>query len=293
MKTKSLLLLVVAGACGLVAAFAAAQHIAGNQSEAPAGPVEERKAVVVATADLEAGATIKAENLRVVQLPTKDLPEGTFTAPAEITGQALRFPVFKGEPVLNAKLGRGLQFLANELPEGMKACTMRIPDEENRMKGLINPGNHVDVYFSPMKPDLSTSSVILLLQNIKVLAVGERIEGDDSELHESKLSKSFSTENYTLLVTPLQNKRIVAATYKGGKFRLVLRGKGDLSQESLDEARIDRFLGLNDPVESSVASSKYEPEPEAERWEVDYLKGPDQSKDIVDISEGRRSSAKQ
>ena len=71
--------------------------------------------------------------------------------------------------------------MASELPEGMKACTVKITDEENSMKGLIKPGNHVDAFWLPMKADLSTTSVQLLLQNVKVLAVGERIEGDDLE----------------------------------------------------------------------------------------------------------------
>jgi Flp pilus assembly protein CpaB len=82
MKAKSLLLLVVAGGCGLVAAIAAAQHLAGNQTTAPVAPPEDHKNVVVAIADIE--------------------------------------------PVLTGKLGRGLQYLANELPQGMKACTSEI-----------------------------------------------------------------------------------------------------------------------------------------------------------------------
>jgi pilus assembly protein CpaB len=292
MKTKSLLLLVVAGGCGLVAAIAAAQHLAGNQIVAPTPPSEEQKAVVVATADVEAGATIKAEMLRVVQMPTKDLPEGTYSAVASLTGQSLRYPVFKGEPVLAGKLGRGLYNLSTELPQGMKACTVRITDEENSMKGLIKPGNHVDAFWLPMKADLSTSSVQLLLQNVKVLAVGERIEGDDLEAQDARTGKSYSTENYTLLVNSQQNKRVIAAGAKGGKFRLVLRRKNDDSLEELDEKALDQRLGILPPENVASAEPQIESEPEPETWEVEYIKGGDQSKEEVNLSEGRRSSAK-
>jgi pilus assembly protein CpaB len=289
MKTKSLLLLVVAGGCGLVAAIAAAQHLAGNQPVIPVAPTEEHKSVVVATMDIEAGAMIKGEMLRVIQLPAKDLPEGTYAAVAELTGQPLRYPVFKGEPVLAVKLGRGFQSLTNDLPEGMKACTVRITDEENSMKGLIKPGNHVDAFWLPMKPDLSTSSVQLLLQNIRVLAVGERIEGDDLDVQERR--SPTNETNFTLLVTPQQNKRVIAAAAKGGKFRLVLRRKGDNTLEELDEKSLDQKLGLTPADDSSFESG--EPEVETERWEVVIDRGPEQTTEVINVSEGKRPSAKQ
>jgi Flp pilus assembly protein CpaB len=202
--------------------------------------------------------------------------------------------VFKGEPVLVGKLGRGLQYLANELPEGMKACTVKITDEENSMKGLIKPGNHVDCFWLPMKPDLSTTSVVQLLQNVKVLAVGERIEGDDPELDAvSRLAKSANESNYTLLVDTMQNKRVIAATFKGGKFRLVLRGRGDNSIdnsiEEMDQQRLDEFLGLRKPDGSIDADTESLP---LAGWEVEYTKGPDQSSEVLNVSESRRSSAK-
>jgi pilus assembly protein CpaB len=291
MKTKSLLLLVVAGGCGLVAAIAAAQHLAGNQPIVPVAPAEEHKAVVVATADIDAGTTLKADMLRVAQLPTKDLPEGTFTAVAELTGQPLRYPVFKGEPVLTGKLGRGLQFLANELPQGMKACTVKITDEENSMKGLIKPGNHVDAFWLPMKPDLTTSSVQLLLQNVKVLAVGERIEGDDIETQQ-RGNPSANEMNFTLLVTSAQNKRVIAAAAKGGKFRLVLRRKGDDSLEELDEVSLDRKLGLAKDPADDLSTEEVEQEPAPETWEVDIIRGAEQTTEFVNLSEVQRSSSK-
>lgn len=289
MKTKSLLLLVVAGACGLVAAFAAAQHLAGNQTPVPIAPSEEQRNVVIAVADVEAGVSLKADMLRVVPKPVKDLPDGTFTAVAELTGQPLRYPVFKGEPVLAGKVGRSLESLATDLPEGMKACTVRISDEENSMRGLIKPGNHVDVFWLPMKSDLSSSSVMLLLQNVKVLAVGERIEGDNEAL-DARANKSYATENFTLLVDSRQNKRVIAATSKGGKFRLVLRRRGDNSLEESDEARLDKILSI-DPSEEIVATDVHV-ESEPLTWEVEYLNGGEQKIDRINMSEGRHSSAK-
>src|SRR5262249_2355406 len=146
-------------------------------------PAPARKAVVVAVEDQDAGTQLKPEMLKVVEMAEADLPEGAFSDSSEVTGQTLRYPIFKGEPVLAAKLGgeRTLAALTRNLPEGMKAYTVKVSEEDGGMRGLINPGNHVDVLWLPMRADSASGSVRNLLQNVRVLAVGQRIDTDESE----------------------------------------------------------------------------------------------------------------
>ena len=293
MKPRSLILLLVASGCGLVAALATAQHLAGNNSQQPSIPGEPTRAVVVADTEIEAGIQLKAEMLRVVELPAKDLPDGTFAAVAELTGQTLRYPVFKGEPVLTGKLGRGLSALARELPEGMKACTVRVEGQDAQMTGLINPGDHVDVHWLTLKSDLASTSVRLLLQNIRVLAVGQRTDLDESDSIESKNSRGQSSENYTLLVQPIQNKRLLAAMSKGGKFRLTLRGKTDRTVEELDENSLDILLGLVPAPEGpTVVVTHPEATTEGDNYDIEYYKGNEISVETLTVSEGQRSASK-
>src|SRR6266705_6399794 len=97
MKPKSLMLLFVAGACGLVAAFAIMQHLSATPVLPQGPPPEARKSVIVAVDDYEAGTVLKPEMLKKVEMPEQGLPAGTASDPAELTGQTLRTQVYKGE----------------------------------------------------------------------------------------------------------------------------------------------------------------------------------------------------
>jgi len=288
MKPKSLLLLFVAGACGLIAAVFTAQHLAGNKPAPVVAPIDEKKSVVVAVKEIPAGIQIKDDMLKVVELPTKDLPEGTYAATAEITGQTLRFPVFKGEPILAAKVGRSFS-ISEALSPGMKAYIVKVTEEDKALTGLVNPKDHVDVHWLQMQSNLQSASVRLLLQNVKVLAVGQRTESDDSESGGSKESRGHIADNYTLEVTPRQHQRLQAALIQG-KVRLALRGRGDTSVEDLDEQELDRMLGFDRPVEKPVVVP--EPEPEPEQYEVVYIKGNETSKESWNIIEERKLKAR-
>jgi pilus assembly protein CpaB len=286
MKPKSLLLLLVAGACGLVAAVAVTQHMAGKQVGLVTSPGEPRKPVVVALADQEAGTQLKPEMLKVVELPAKDLPEGVYSDPAEVTGQTLRFPVFKGELLLAGKLGeRGLAHLNQSLPAGTRAATVRVDDETAEISALITPGNFVDVFWLPQqRPELGLS-VVRLLQNVRVLAVGLRIDSDDSESAAAKDARS-KQQNFTLLVTTEQFHRLAAAT-SNGRVRLALRGKGDTSVEELDEAKLDRLLGLTQPeVVRPIIETAHVPE--AQSWEVEIWNGKELTIELFSVPETLR-----
>ena len=102
--------------------------------------------VVVAASNLQLGAQLKAEDLKVIAFPQGQAPEGTFAQPSEIIGRGLIVPIVKNEPVLKAKLaskeaGSGLPPV---IPEGMRAVSVRV-DEVVGVAGYVLPGNRVDV----------------------------------------------------------------------------------------------------------------------------------------------------
>jgi hypothetical protein len=57
----------------------------------------------------------------------------------------------------------------------------------------------------------------------------------------------------------------------------------------MDQQRLDEFLGLRKPDGSIDADTESLP---LAGWEVEYTKGPDQSSEVLNVSESRRSSAK-
>ncbi len=285
MKPKSMLLLVVAAGCGLVAAFAVTQHLSGNQP-APQ-PQAATKKVVVAAGDYEAGTQLKPEMLATVEMAAAGLPEGTYSEAAELTGQTLRFPIFKSEMVLSAKVGgeKTLAAILKAIPAGMQLAQIRIEESDGGLRGVINPGSHVDVLWLPGRPELAGKPVITLMQDIKVLAVGDRFDATEAE--SSRSSKS-GAETYTLLVTEAQQFRLAAAS-RPGKLRLAWRQENDKSFTTIDEDALDELLGLKSSApEKPAVIEKPAPPPEPVVYEIVTRKGGETIIDSYDVSEPTR-----
>ena len=84
--------------------------------------------VVVATNDLQLGTELKADDLKVVNFPQGNAPEGAFQRVADVAGRGLIVPIVKNEVILPAKLaskesGAGLPPV---IPEGMRAVSVRV-----------------------------------------------------------------------------------------------------------------------------------------------------------------------
>jgi pilus assembly protein CpaB len=97
--------------------------------------------VVVAAADLAAGAVLAQGDLRATRLPTGLIPAGAVAEPADLTGQVLAAPLRSGEPVTDVRLvGPGLW---SSVPDGQVAAPVRLADLA--MATLLRAGDRVDV----------------------------------------------------------------------------------------------------------------------------------------------------
>ena len=166
---------------------------------APSGTVPTQP-VVVAAADLQLGAALTKDDLKIMQFPQGAAPEGAFSQTAELLGRGLIVPMVKNEPVLAAKLaskeaGSGLPPV---IPEGMRAVSVRV-NEVIGVAGYVLPGNRVDVVAtaSPSEKKADTTSKVVL-SNVQVLTAGTRMEQSDNE------NKPVQVTVVTLLVNPEQ-----------------------------------------------------------------------------------------
>ena len=139
--------------------------------------------VIVAATDLDIGAELRPEDLRVVEWPANGVPKDAFADTAEVIGRGIIYPVIENEPILPNKLaskeaGAGLP---PAIPPGLRAVSVRV-NEVIGVAGYVLPGTRVDVVatVSPtdQKADM-TSKVILT--NVQVLAAGTKIERDDRQ----------------------------------------------------------------------------------------------------------------
>jgi pilus assembly protein CpaB len=241
MRNKFFAVLVLAVTTGGGLAFATYNYMNSQPAQtvvnAPTQPV------VVAAADLSLGSEIKADDVRLLQFPKGQAPEGAFSRPDEVVGRGLIVNVVRNEPILGAKLaakeaGAGLPPI---IPAGQRAVSVRV-NEVIGVAGYVLPGTRVDVLAtaSPSNsPEDTTTKVVL--SNIQVLTAGTRIEQDTQD------GKPVQVTVVTMAVTPEQAERLALASTEG-KIQLALRNPIDTATPDTPGIKTAALMGVAKPV---------------------------------------------
>jgi pilus assembly protein CpaB len=235
MRNKLFVVLALAVTTGGGLAYATYNYMNSQPVQTVNAPTQP---IVVAAADLALGSELKSDDLRVVQFPKGQAPEGAFARPEEILGRGLIVNVVRNEPILGAKLaskeaGAGLPPI---IPTGMRAVSVRV-NEVIGVAGYVLPGTRVDV-LATGSPNRTNSDTItkVVLQNIQVLTAGTRMERDDKE------GKPVQVTVVTMAVTPEQAERLALASTEG-KIQLALRNPLDTSTPETPGIRPALLLG--------------------------------------------------
>ena len=212
-----LLLAITVGAIFAVGTYRYVQAMPEKVASARMTPV------VVAATNLDLGAALRPEDLRVINWPSEAVPAGTFATPQELVGRGLIQPVAHNEPILPSKLapvgaGAGLPPM---IPDGMRALSVRVNDVIG-VAGYVLPGSRVDVLVTVSPTSQSTDMTSkVILTNVQVLTAGTRIERDLENDN-----KPVSVSVVTLLVDPMQSEALTLAATEG-KIQLALRNPLD------------------------------------------------------------------
>jgi pilus assembly protein CpaB len=186
-------------------------------------PINLQK-VVVATAALAPGTRLESNNIRTISWPGDESVPGMLTTIESAEGRAILSPVVANEMILESKLapkeaGAGLPAT---IPEGMRAISVAV-NEVIGVAGFVTPGTSVDVLVTGQIPGAAqTGSQYVtrtILENIRVLAAGQKIEQD-------KEGKPQSVPVVTLLVSPKDAGTLAMASTEG-KIQLALRNTID------------------------------------------------------------------
>src|SRR5262245_11230495 len=126
-RVRAFIVLVLAVTVGGALAFGTYNYVQRQPLQTVKLPTQP---VIVAAGDLEIGAELKAEDLRVIDLPENAVPMGAFHKPDELVGRGLILPVIQNEPILPMKVaskdaGAGLPPI---IPNGMRALSVRVND---------------------------------------------------------------------------------------------------------------------------------------------------------------------
>lgn len=255
MKNKSMMLLMVAAGCGLVAMFGVQQMLSGGK---PTNKVR----ILVARSEIDAGIQLDQTNVGFKDWPADNVPEGVVKTEEEFKDRALRHRVGPGQPIMLAELGnKGEYGLEIQIPADMRVVTYPVTATMTH-SGLLRPGNYVDVSAViefQVKGGGKKTVVKPVLQCIQVFAVGSRVAGTE----ESKDPKAAEVKNVSFLVYPLQGQ-LMQLAYKqsNGGLQFALRSgsdkslanAGDLSDESLSSLS-NTLMGHDDNSTRPVASS--------------------------------------
>jgi len=245
MKPKSLVLLGVSGAFGLIAAALLTKAI-GQRSE---GVETEKQTVVVALADLDINETLTAENVRTEQWPVSILPPGVAKTIEEINEKRINVRVAMGAPIFTRDLQDPFAPQILSIPRGKKIVGLRVPAADH-IAGLLQPGHSVDVIgIFEGQNDQSFSRTFL--RGIKVYSISNRTSPDMKE--DIKADESDIT--VSLIVSEIESEKLTLVAGVA-KIKLAVRGANELKEDEKAydpaSAQSEETVSLNEIMNINV-----------------------------------------
>ena len=222
---------------------------------------------MAAAKPLGQGAVIKAEDLTMVDWPTRFALQGAFGNPNDLVGRSVIYPVGAQQPVVDSFVttpGTGFGLTA-KIPEGMRAISVH-SDEIVGVAGFLFPGSHVDVLVTlrPENSPANDASTQTVLQDVEVLTAGQNIQPDPA-------AKPSAAGAVTLLLKPEDTQKLVLASAQG-TIHFVLRNGADHTVLAFAPLRSSDLLGgvrAAAPMKNSARSQQ----PKAEKYEVETFMG--------------------
>src|SRR5437868_14048159 len=267
-RTRLLFIGVIALALGGLLASVVYRSLQRSTAPARAGTD-----VVIAANDIAVGAKLSDNDLRVVQFPAQDLPNGYFHSKARAIGRGVILPISRGEFILTNKLagenaGSGLPGL---IPPGMRAVSVRVNDVV-AVAGFVVPGTRVDVLLTGNPMGANEPQTTTVLENVAVIAAGQRLERNAA-------GEPQSTPVITLLGSPDDAQKLTLASSQG-HIQLALRNPVDTNREVLAAMKATGLyknvtpVALPAPHPKPAKTAKAQPAPAPpDAYKVEVIRG--------------------
>lgn len=240
-------LLALALSLGLVASIAIFMYLRQVEQKEKSLKVATQP-VVVASRDISRGETITDSRLTVVSWPKNNIPQGCVQEKQEVIGKLVKADIYAEEPILTYKLVSGdLGGLIMRIPEGKRAMTVRV-NEASGVAGFISPDSRVDVLVTMDTGGKKIKASKTILQNIPVLAIGQKIEQKDN--------KPVVVPTVTLELLPQEAEKLSLASEEG-KISLALRNINDSKISKTQGVVKSALLNINRRSRSTKSSRSY------------------------------------
>ena len=231
------LMLGVALFLGFIAAVGIWQYL--NKAQQKVKELTITRAVVVAAKRIPAGTKIVEADLAIKQLPAKAIPKDYPSSVELIVGMIAKTSlevdeIVTGGRLVNEGAGGGLTLV---IPKGFRAVTVRV-NEVSGVGGFLNPGDRVDV-ISVFKGNEQNETISkTILQNVLVLAVGDKIVDPNTVAEPQQKIVS----QVTFALNPSDAEKIALAT-ELGQMHLVLRSFTETALASTEGALLEDVYG--------------------------------------------------
>jgi pilus assembly protein CpaB len=245
MRMKSLILIVIALGCGLVASIGISQVMTSGSGS---GNVEMEK-ILVALNDIDIGTKLDAQNVKLEEWPKAKVPEGAVRRFDDVKDNFTSARFYKGEPLHVSKITDNPKSVADGVPIGFRALPVKV--EEDTVMKAISPGDRVDVnVFLRKNEDIPTTGVFTILKNVRVFAVNTNTERSGNETGGKGESTNFRTIS---LLVKVDQSRDLSLAAQMGKILLTLRRVDDPDEDlGNDVTPIDDILGGKAKVASEA-----------------------------------------
>ena len=200
--TPAKLIVMMMVAMGLLVALYVGKQLLAKE---PPRRIASRT-VPMLVGDLEVGTVITEHHLGMGPWPANEIQGDVLLGQAAIIGRVVRRPLKAAEPIRGSSL-----FPMNELPplavsDGFRAMTIHLTDTASIMNGLLRPGDHVDIEFTPttnVTTDPRYQKIgglsIVLFKGVRILAINRAFVQSDLEASGNNVTLEIAQKDVATL----------------------------------------------------------------------------------------------
>lgn len=235
---KQRIVLIVSVLIGLLAFWLTGDHLQRERARLYAGAAKVE--ILAAARDLPAGTLIKIEDLGKKSVYKTAVGENVFR-PADVNvvvDKKVLFSLKSGEPLWWSHVqlpDRARGGLAPTVRPGLRAISISVGGAA-AVSGLVQPNDRVDIlgtFTFPSRKEAGQMEAVTLtlLQDVSVLATGQRLGRSDLMSRESSSQPAGGYSAVTLEVSPREAEVLTFAQHVKGQLTLALRNPEDVSFE--------------------------------------------------------------
>lgn len=225
---KQRIVLIISVVVGFLAFFLSNKYLSDERARLYEG-VEEIL-VLAARRALPAGTILERDDVALVEVIARGVGQQVFGPDDQqrVLGTRLRFPLERGDPItwFHVELPEGrTRGLASMVRPELRALSIPISGAAS-VSGLVSPNDRVDILGTFTFPSRTIegeveSVTLTLLQDVTVLATGQRLARDDIFAGMEQRGMAYSM--ITFEVTPREAELLVFAQHVKGQLHLSLR----------------------------------------------------------------------